>query len=162
MKEKNIFLFLIATIFILTAMLFTNIGYANENISNYNINNLSKEFNVKFNKNSKYISNNINIIDDQTATLSNIVLTEVGEKKSFTIPVINTSNDTSTRLNTTIFNSNTEYFKVTCTTSKSILNAKSDEAIITIDVELIKTPIYSSETTEIEININANPIYKAS
>ena len=54
MKEKRIFLFLGATIFVLSAMLFANIGYANENISNYSINNLSKEFNVKFNKNSKY------------------------------------------------------------------------------------------------------------
>lgn len=162
MKEKSIFLFLVATMFLLSTILFTNIGYAKENTVHYKVNNLYQEFNVEFNQKSKNIDNNINIINSHQATLSNIILTKVGERQTFKLPVINTSRNASAKLEVTVLNSNTEFFKVTCQTSKSILKEKSDEVILEINVELIKTPIHSSESTEISIDITAEPIYKAS
>ena len=91
--------------------------------------------------------------------MQNIVLTNLEEVQKFTIPVINNSINTSAKISTNVFNSNSEYFKVTCQTSKSILKEKSDEAIIVVSVQLIKLPLHSNETTEIVIDIDAEPIY---
>lgn len=160
MKEKNIFLLLVAITLLLSPILFTNMGYAKENITIYSSNNLSQDINVKFNKNSKYLSNNIDIIDSQTASLKPITFTKIGETQKFQIPIINTNSDTSLKIQVSAFNSNPDYFNVTYHTSKSVLNKKLDEAIIEITVELIKTPLYSNETTEITIKIFSESIYK--
>ena len=157
MKERNVFLFLVAFIILASLFLFSNIGYANVDLANYS-NYSHQESYISFNKNSKNI-NNVNIISSQKASLNNITLSELGEFQKFTIPIINTSKDVAAKLHTSISNSNTEYFKVTCTSSTSILKAKSDEAIIEVSVQLIKTPIHSDETTEITIDITAEPIY---
>lgn len=162
MKEKNLFLSLIAMILLSLAILYTNIGYANENMINHktNCNNLSENFSVEFNKNSNYSNDNINIINSQKALLKNISLTYVGETKKITVPVINNSNGLSAKLQINTSNSNPEYFKVTSKTVKSILNKKSDETLIEITVQLIKEPLDSNESTEITIDVIAEPINK--
>ena len=159
MKERNLFLFLVAIIILTSIILFTNIGYANENLISSNTNYLSKDFNVEFNKNSNNISNNINIISSKKVSLNTIVLNNLEETQVFTIPVINNSNNLSAQISTNIFNSNPEYFEVNCQTSKSILKENSDEVIIEVTVQLIKMPLYSNESTEITIEIIAEPIY---
>ena len=158
MKEKNIFLLLVAITFLLLSILFTNIGFAKETIITSNPTYLSNEFNVEFNQNSKYLNNNITIINPQTASFKNIDLSKVGEVYTFTIPVINNSPELSASLSTNIYNSNPEFFKVTCDFSKNILNPKSDEAFMEINIELIKQPINSNETTNITFDIVAEPI----
>lgn len=158
MKERNVFLFLVATIVLTSLFLFSNIGYANVDLAEYNNSCSSQESSITFSKNSKYIRN-VNIISPQKASLNNITLSELGEIQKFTIPVINTNKNAAAKLQTSIFNSNTEYFKVTCNSSKSVLNEQSDEAIIEISVQLIKTPIHSAETAEITINITSEHIY---
>ena len=160
MKEKNLFSFLVATIILTTIILFSNIGYATENISNFNNADsiLSNDFVVEFDKNSNCISDNVDILSSKKVSLSNIVLNDLGEVEKYKIPVINNSINSSAKISTNIFNSNSEYFKVTCQTSKSILKEKSDEAIIEVSVELIKLPVYSDETTEITIDIIAEQV----
>ena len=159
MKERNLFLFLVAIIILTSIILFTNIGYANENLISSNTNYSSKDFNVEFNKNSNNISNNINIISSKKVSLNTIVLNNLEETQVFTIPVINNSNNLSAKISTNIFNSNPEYFEVNCQTSKSILKENSDDVIIEVTVQLIKMPLYSNESTEITIEIIAEPIY---
>ena len=159
MKERNVFLFLVAIIILTSIILFTNIGYANENLISSNTNYSSKDFNVEFNKNSNNISNNINIISSKKVSLNTIVLNNLEETQVFTIPVINNSNNLSAKISTNIFNSNPEYFEVNCQTSKSILKENSDDVIIEVTVQLIKMPLYSNESTEITIEIIAEPIY---
>ena len=95
MKERNLFLFLVAIIILTSIILFTNIGYANENLISSNTNYSSKDFNVEFNKNSNNISNNINIISSKKVSLNTIVLNNLEETQVFTIPVINNSNNLS-------------------------------------------------------------------
>ena len=161
MKEKNLFLFLVATILFYAIMLFTNIGYATENITNFNNNydTFYNNFNVEFNKDSNYLSDNVNILSSKKVALSNIVLTNLGEVQKFTIPIINNSINTSAKISSNVFNSNSEYFNVTCQVSKSVLKEKSDEAIIEVSVQLIQIPLSFPETTEIIIDIEAEPIY---
>ena len=159
MKERNLFLFLVAIIILTSIILFTNIGYANENLISSNTNYSSNDFNVEFNKNSNNISNNINIISSKKVSLNTIVLNNLEETQVFTIPVINNSNNLSAKISTNIFNSNPEYFEVNCQTSKSILKENSDDVIIEVTVQLIKMPLYSNESTEITIEIIAEPIY---
>lgn len=158
MKERNVFLFLVAIIILTCLFLFSNIGYANVNLDEYTNNHSHQESSISFSKNSKYIKN-VNIVSPQKASLNNITLSGLGEIQKFTIPVINTSKYAAAKLETSVFNSNTEYFKVTCQSSKTILEKKSDEAIIEVSVQLIKTPIHSDETAEITINITSESIY---
>ena len=161
MKEQNVFLSLVLFIILLVAMLLSDIGYANENIQNYNIyNNIpSSEFDVSFNTNSKDIDNNIEITTPQTASIKNIVLTEVGESKKILIPIINNSDSLSAKVSFNISNTNKEYFKVSYDISKDILKPNLDEALVEITIQLIKMPTNSIQKTNFSIDINANPIY---
>ena len=158
MKERNVFLFLVVIIILTSLFLYYNIGYASVNLDEYTNNYSHQDFFISFDQNSKYIKN-VNIITPQKATLNNINLSEFGEFQKFTIPVINTSKNTAARLETSILNSNTEYFNVTCQSSKTILEKNSDKAIIEVSVKLIKIPISSDETAQITININSESIY---
>lgn len=162
MKEKNLFLSLIAIIILFLTILYTNIGYATEKLINHrtNYNNLSQNFSVEFNQNSKYLNNNISIINSQKALLKNISLTHVGETKKVTVPVISNINDLSVKLEVTTSNSNPEYFAVTSKAEKSILTQKSNETLIEVTVQLIKEPLYFNESTEITIDVITEPIYK--
>lgn len=160
MKEKNIILSLVGVILVLVLILGANIGFANENIINLEGSaSNSSEFDVSFVKDSKYIDENIIITGSRTVSLKQVVLNEVGESKTFSIPVVNNSNKLSAQISANVFNSNTEYFDVTCNLSKNVLEPESDEAIVKITVQLKKLPSSSAESTEFEIEINAKPIY---
>lgn len=159
MKEKNVFLSLVIITVLFTVVLFTGLGYANENGINSKVNNFSdSEFNVEFNKNSNLLNNTITIIDSRTVALNDITLSKVGEIQKFLIPVINNST-ISAKLSANIENTNPEFFEVTCNISKSTLKPQSDEAVIEVIVELKKSPLYSTENSNIAINITADPIF---
>lgn len=155
MKERNLFLSLIAIIFIMLSILYTNIGYADESlITNNKYTNLPKTFSVEF---KQFSNENIEIINSKEILLKNISLSYVGETKEIIVPIINNSCDLDAQIHLNVSNSNTEYFKVTVNTEKQVLNKNSDETFLEISVQLIKKPISSIESTEIAIDIIAEP-----
>lgn len=161
MKEKKLFLSLIFIIILMVTILFTNIGYASEKIINDNIKNvfLIKDLNVGFNKKSRYRSHTVNIIDSKTVLLNDITLNNVGESQTFFIPIINNSEDMFAKIHFNIFNSNTEYFKVSCNNSELVLSPDFDEAIIEVKVQLIKEPLTHDEFANIKIDIVVEQTY---
>ena len=160
MREEKIILSLVGIIVILAAIFFANIGYANNNInSEWNNKISSSEFDIAFNTDSSYLKEDIKITGPRTVSLKHVDLKEAGESKTFLIPIVNKGRDVSAKVNTNVFNTNTEYFNVTCEISKSILKPKLDEAIVKLTVQLKKKPLYSDENTEIKVEIVAEPIY---
>ena len=163
MKEKNLFLSLVVVITVMITILFTNIGYANENFNSYS-NSYSNsyfidELNVEFNQESKYLDDKVTIIDKNTAVLDDIVLNQVGEYQIISIPIINKNMEWFAKVQVDVFNSNTEYFKVSYNISKLKLAPNFDEAILEIQVELIKEPLDFNEITNIKIDIISELIY---
>lgn len=160
MKEKNIILSLVGVIILLVVICRANMGFADENTAIFNGNNVfsSSEFDISFVKDSKYLDENVIITGPRTVSLEQVVLNEVGECKTFSIPLANNSNNISAKIDSKVFNTNTEYFDVTCDISKSVLKPKSDEAIVKITVQLKKMPLHSAENTEFEIEIIAEAI----
>lgn len=162
MKEKNLFLFLVVVITVMITILFTNIGYANENFNSYSNSYFIDELNVEFNQESKYLDDKVTIIDKNAAVLDDIVLNQVGEYQKFLIPIINKNAECFVKVRVDVFNSNTEYFKITYNISKLKLAPNFDEAILEIQVELIKEPLYSNEIANIKIDIISELIYSNS
>ena len=159
MKEKNLFLSLVVVITVMITILFTNIGYANENFNSYSNSYFIDELNVEFNQESKYLDDKVTIIDKNTAVLDDIVLNQVGEYQKFSIPIINKNAEYFAKVRVDVFNSNTEYFKVSYNISKLKLASNFDEAILEIQVELIKEPLDSNEIANIKIDIISELIY---
>ena len=159
MKEKNLFLSLIAIIFLMSALLYANIGYADENIvtKNMGYNNLTKNFSVEFKQDSNNFNKDIEIINSQKIILKKISLTDVGEEKKIVVPIVNYSQDLDAKIQINTSNSNPEYFKITAYPEKLVLNKNLDESLVEITVELIKKPLYSDESAEITIDIIAEP-----
>ena len=159
MKEKNLFLSLVVVITVMITILFTNIGYANENFNSYSNSYFIDELNVEFNQESKYLDDKVSIIDKNTAVLDDIVLNQVGEYQKFSIPIINKNAEYFAKVRVDVFNSNIEYFKVSYNISKLKLAPNFDEAILEIQVELIKEPLDSNEIANIKIDIISELIY---
>lgn len=157
MQKSNVFLSITAIIILITLIIFTNIGYADVSL-NDSSNNSYQEYLVTFKQNAESM-NNITIINPQKVILNNLTFTELGEIQTFIIPVTNTNLDITTKLQTSIYNSNSEFFNVNCQLSKSILTPNSSEAIIEVKVQLIKSPINYEEMAEISIDIISEPIY---
>ena len=160
MREEKIIISLVTLAFILSLILFTNIGYAQELIYTQDASTsiTDSTFNVSFNPNSTIKSPEINIIDSKTATLNSITLDKDNKTKVLLIPISNTSN-VAANVHTSITNTNSEYFKVTSYISQSTIQPNSDDAIVELKIELLKQPIIQDVTSNITIEIHADPIY---
>ena len=88
MKEKNIILLSVSVIILLVIICGANTGFADEATTNMdeNLKKISSDFDVSFNKDSKYLDKNIIITGPRTVSLKQVVLNEVGECKTFSIP----------------------------------------------------------------------------
>ena len=74
-----------------------------------------------------------------------------------TFIVQNTSTDLFANLELEMINSNEEFFKVNVDIDKNVLT-NGEATKITVNIELIKTPIKETEKTIIGIKLNAIPI----
>lgn len=159
MKENKIIITLVIITFLLSLVLFVNIGYADESLINNNTSLENSNFDIVFNQNSNITSNEIIITGQRTATLNNISLNNLHETKKLLVPISNNNDNLSAKLSSKISNSNPEYFKVTSSLSNSIIKPNSKDVILELTIELIKTPITKTETTNIELEIISDPIY---
>lgn len=98
-----------------------------------------------------------NITNDTTATIEVNGLTEKGQVVTATYEISNLSDDLSSDLNVLATNSNTEYFFVSSKLAKNSLVA-GEKTTVTVTVELIKTPINESVSSNVNITMNAIPV----
>lgn len=97
------------------------------------------------------------IESDLAAKIDVTGLTTTGEKATATYTITNASEELSADLVASVTtNSNSTYFKVTPTLAKTSL-AKGEETTVTVEVELIKTPV-GDQQTEIDVEINATAV----
>ena len=159
MKNQKIFLSLFLIIILLILIFYSNIGLAADFTSNttnqYSPN--DSELNITFDVNSN-LFNKLNIIDETAISFDNINLEKVGEKQTIKVPIINNNLYNSSKIYLEAENSNTEYFKVS--TSEAVILKPNQSSIIEITIELIKLPINETETTNININVLSETIYK--
>lgn len=159
MKNQKIFLSLFLIIILLILIFYSNIGLAADFTSNttnqYSPN--DSELNITFDINSN-LFNKLNIIDETAISFDNINLEKVGEKQTIKVPIINNNLYNSSKISLDVENSNTEYFKVSA--SGAVILKPNQSSIIEITIELIKLPINETETTNININVLSETIYK--
>ena len=159
MKNQKIFLSLFLIIILLILIFYSNIGLAADFTSNttnqYSQN--DSELNITFDVNSN-LFNKLNIIDETAISFDNINLEKVGEKQTIKVPIINNNLYNSSKISLDVENSNTEYFKVSA--SGAVILKPNQSSIIEITIELIKLPINETETTNININVLSETIYK--
>ena len=159
MKEKKILITLVIITFLLSLVLFVNIGYADESLISTPSSINTPNFDITFNQFSDITSKEIIITGPKTATLKDISLSSLYEKKTLIIPISNNSTNLSAKLYSEISNSNPEYFNVTSSLSNSIIKPNSKDVILELTIELIKIPTTKSETTKINLEIISEPIY---
>ena len=97
------------------------------------------------------------ITDDLNATLNVSGLEKKGETVTAKYTIQNTSEDLSANLSAIVYNSNTEYFKLTQTIDSTTIQ-KGEATTITITVELIKEPLTQTENSTVGIQIEAEPV----
>lgn len=99
---------------------------------------------------------------DTSATMTVTGLTAKGEKATATYTIQNTSADLSAALSATVTNnSNPDYFAVTKTIADPTTLVASGMTTITVEVELLKTPVAETEEqlkATIGIGITADPV----
>lgn len=167
MKFKKIILLLEVVVIILTIMLLTGVGYAKEinslQVSENNELRIEKEeFQVKFIGKPRYTGNGVaqlEIIGDKAATMNVSGLKKVGDSVTAIWEIENTSRDLYVDVNTTVTNTNKEYFKIKSKVLNSTLKPKNGKTTIETTVELIKLPIEKEQKADICINIIAKPKY---
>lgn len=95
---------------------------------------------------------------DLTATINVSGLTAEGQKVTATYTIENESIGLGANLVTsTTKNTNTEYFKVTPTLAKTYIG-ESEKTTVTVEVEMVKTPITTDVITSIEVDVTASPV----
>lgn len=170
-KQKTIF-----GLAILAAVLMLGIGYAA--VSNITLNidgtataSANSDFEVIFTENDgdittdkstvpgATVSATVEASDKKQANIEVSGLTTKGEKVSATYTIANNSADLSASLTAITSNDNTEYFKVTSSINDTpVVVAKDDTTKITVTVELIKTPIEADQSTNISVELTAQPV----
>lgn len=99
-----------------------------------------------------------NVTGDLKASFTVAGLTAKGETATITYTIENASEDLSANLSAEVIkNTNGNYFKVTPTFAKTSI-LKKETTTVTIEVELLKTPVEQEETSTIEIAITAVPV----
>ena len=100
-------------------------------------------------------SNSAQVVDDTTAKFSVNTLTAVGDSEVATYKVKNESKGIGADITLNVSSSNSEYFKVTEYIEDTQLRA-GEETIVTVTVEMIKTPIENEVSTSITAKLVAN------
>ena len=167
MKFKKIILLLEVVVIILTIMLLTGVGYAKEinalQVSeNKELQIEKEEFKVQFTGKPRYTGNGIaqlEITDNKVATMKISGLKTVGDYVTTIWEIENLSRDLYVDIDTTITNTNKEYFNVTSKVLDPTLKPKNGKTKIEITVELIKIPIEKDQEADICINIIGKPKY---
>ena len=95
--------------------------------------------------------------DNINATMTVEGLTTKGESVTATYTIQNTSADLSATLGQTFTNSNTEYFSVTPVLKDTSLTS-GEATTMAVTVTLIKTPIQAAVSTNIGVQIEAEPV----
>lgn len=169
MIRDKIFLSLVVIAGVLAMLLTVGIVYAVEASDNVKIvdNPMHTpgraDFNVAFLKNAKSSGDGetkIKVVDDTTVAIGITGLKKVGDSATAILTIRNNSRDIEAKLNTSITNTNTEYFKATLKLSNNIIKAKKGTVTAELTVELIKLPVLNDVQATIEANIVANPIVK--
>ena len=156
-------------IYVLIAVITLGIGYATIANIVLSINGTasgsvdSNNFNVHFdrtvtptmtaNKGSAVIDNN----DDKAARITVTGLTYATDTATAQFTIINESRSIGAQISIDITNTNDEYFRVTETVAKKELQA-GQTTTVSVEVEMIKTPIDNSVSTEIVGTITATAI----
>ena len=156
-------------IYVLIAVITLGIGYATIANIVLSINGTasgsvdSNNFNVHFdrtvtptmtaNKGSAIIDNN----DDKAARITVTGLTYATDTATAQFTIINESRSIGAQISIDITNTNDEYFRVTETVAKKELQA-GQTTTVSVEVEMIKTPIDNSVSTEIVGTITATAI----
>lgn len=102
-------------------------------------------------------TNTVTVLNDTTASFNVVTLDSAGQSVTATYKVKNESNSVGTQISLSLLNTNNEFFKVTETVADCELQA-GDITTVTIRVEMIKTPIEDSVTTNITATLIASPI----
>lgn len=96
--------------------------------------------------------------DDKTATLNVTGLTAKGDTVTATYTIENASADLTADLSAAVTNnSNDTYFKVTPTLAKSSITAGT-ETTVTVEIELVKTPVETDVSSNITVTLTAKPV----
>ena len=149
-------------------LLMTGVGYAVETDQILKINDKASfsldqpEFKVTFIEEPTYIGNGVatvKLIGETKATMKITELDSVGDYVTIMFTIGNKSNNIYADIDTSVLNTNLEYFRVTSKLSDTIINPKKGKAVLKITVELIKLPINKEQKTDISISISANPRY---
>ena len=159
-------------IYVLIAVITLGIGYATIANIVLSINGTasgsvdSNNFNVHFdrtvtptmtaNKGSAVIDNN----DDKAARITVTGLTYATDTATAQFTIINESRSIGAQISIDITNTNDEYFRVTETVAKKELQA-GQTTTVSVEVEMIKTPIDNNVSTEIVGTITATAIDNA-
>lgn len=161
MKQQKIIFLLLAVTVVLTIILTSNVGYAT--VTGYHgYPPEQPNFRVIFTGKPSYTGDGtakIRLTSSTTATMNIEGLSTKGDYVTAKFTIKNTSDDIYAKLYKTVTNTNKEYFKVTTVVSDNILSPRRDNAILTITVQLIKTPIDKVQTTNISVRVTASPIY---
>lgn len=97
------------------------------------------------------------ITDDHTASIAVTGLTAKGDKVTATYPIANESKAVAAALSASVTeNDNTTYFKVTPTINNATVEADGTTTM-TVEVELLKTPVSADQTANIEVTLTAAP-----
>ena len=97
------------------------------------------------------------VSSDTLATMNVSGLTERGDNVTATFEIENQSADLSSDLKISTTNSNTEYFLISSRLKESSLTA-GEKTTVTVNVELLKTPIEGSESSSIGVKLEAMPV----
>ncbi len=98
------------------------------------------------------------VTDNLNATFTVAGLTAKGETATITYTIENASADLSANLSAEVTeNTNSTYFKVTPTLAKESI-AQGTSTTVTVEVELLKTPVSQDETSTIKLAITAEPV----
>ena len=159
-----------ALLFVLVTILVLGIGYAgvtsvNQTITiNSTASAVQENFKVYFTDALITTGTGTASIDDNDATIAYFdvsSLSKAGDSAIVTYTVENNSNAVGASISLLLSNSNPEYFKVTKTLGVNKLQSGNSTTAV-IKVEMIKTPITSTETTSITSELHVTPIENAS
>ena len=95
--------------------------------------------------------------DDTVASFSVTGLAKTGDYAEAKYTVSNDSNGIGAIISSELSNTNTEYFKVTETINDNKLQA-GETTTVTVKVEMVKTPLTDSVSTNITTKLKANPL----
>lgn len=168
MKQQRIILLLVLITIVLVTFLTAGVGYAITDERSLNVSDSAKvspdqgNFEISFHGKPSCVGTGtakVNITGPTTAVMNIRGLKKAGDYVLVSFHLKNHSHDIFAQLEESVINTNTEYFKVTAELSNSIIKPRSNNTLLKIRVQLIKTPMVHEEKAHISVKVNANPIY---